>query len=279
MAVKYQTMNINGSVLHFADYPGEKGTILAVHGLTGNHLQMHYYAELLKGEYRFISVDLKGRGNSGPASENTGIELHTQDILALIDTLNINQPILMGYSMGAFIMANVASKRSDVKGVILLDGAATCTDHQRQIVEPSLGRISKQYETAESYIQEIKGIYGRLGVEWTEHLANVGNYEIAKKGEHWENKSNEEEIRQDFQSFYDYKPEKIFKNVECPILLIHSTGEIGAMPALFLAESYAETLKNAKNIWKYTSNSNHYTLVFEERKDVNPVIQRFLERL
>ncbi len=60
-----------------------------------------------------------------------------------------------------------------------------------------------------------------------------------------------------------------------PILLIHSTGSIGAMPALFLAESYAETLKYAKNIWKFTSNSNHYTLVFEERKDVNPVILRF----
>ena len=62
----------------------------------------------------------------------------------------------MGYSMGAFIMANVASKRDDVKGLILLDGAATCTDHQGKIVEPSLGRISKHYETAEAYIEEIK---------------------------------------------------------------------------------------------------------------------------
>lgn len=277
--MKYQAINVNGSKLHFADYPGEKGTIIAVHGLTGNHMQMHYYAELLKGEYRFISVDLKGRGKSAPAEVNTGIELHTQDILALINALNIEQPILMGYSMGAFIMANVASKRNDVKGVVLLDGAATCTDHQRKIVEPSLGRISKQYENADAYIQEIKEIYGRLGVEWTDHLENVGRYEIAEKDGHWENKSDEEKIRQDFQSFYAYKPEEVFKNIACPVLLIHSTGEIGAMPALFLAESYAETLINAKNIWKYTSSSNHYTLVFEERKDVNPVIQCFLENL
>lgn len=276
--MEYQTIEVNGSALHFADYPGEKGTIIAVHGLTGNHMQMHYYAELLKGDYRFISVDLKGRGNSAPAPENTSIELHTQDILALLDALNIESPILMGYSMGAFIMANVASKRKDVKGVILLDGAATCTDHQRQIVEPSLGRISKPYESADAYIEEIKEIYGRLGVEWTDHLASVGRYEIAAQDGHWGNKSDEEKIRLDFQSFYDYKPAEVFEKVDCPILLIHSTGGIGAMPALFLAESYTETLKYAKNIWKFTSNSNHYTLVFEERKDVNRVIARFLER-
>lgn len=277
--MKYQSIDVNGSALHFADYPGEKGTIIAVHGLTGNNKQLHYYAELLKDEYRFISVDLKGRGNSAPAPANTGIELHTQDILALIEALEIERPILMGYSMGAFIMANVASKRSDVKGVILLDGAATCTDHQRQIVEPSLGRISKNYHTAEAYVEEIKEIYGRLGVVWTDHLASVGHYEIEETEGHWGNKSDEERIRQDFQSFYDYKPEEVFKNVECPILLIHSTGEIGTMPALFLAESYIDTLQYAKNIWKFTSDSNHYTLVFEERKDVNPVIQQFLDKL
>lgn len=277
--MKYQSIDVNGSALHFADYPGEKGTIIAAHGLTGNNKQLHYYAELLKGEYRFISVDLKGRGNSAPAPTNTGIELHTQDILALIDALEIEQPILMGYSMGAFIMANVASKCSDIKGLILLDGAATCTDHQRQIVEPSLGRISKPYETAEAYVEEIRNIYGRLGVEWTDHLAEVGHYEIGEKDSHWENKSDEEKIRQDFQSFYDYKPGEVVKNVECPILLIHSTGEIGTMPALFLDESYIETQKHAKNIWKFTSDSNHYTLVFEERKDVNQVVHRFLENL
>jgi hypothetical protein len=38
--------------IQIADYPGTKGPIIAIHGLTGNHKQMHYYAEMLKGEYR-----------------------------------------------------------------------------------------------------------------------------------------------------------------------------------------------------------------------------------
>lgn len=272
-------VNVNGGQLFYADYPGAQGTVVAVHGLTGNHKQMHYYAELLKGDYRFISVDLKGRGNSGPASEHTSIEQHTQDILALLEQLEIENPILMGYSMGAFIMANVACKRSDVKGVILLDGAATATDHQRNIIEPSLERISKLYENAQSYIEEIKGIYGRLGVEWTEHLESVGHYEIANVDGYWKNKSDEIKIRQDLESFFDYNPSQIFSKIQCPILLIHSEGNIGTNPALFLAEHYGETLQFAKNIHKVTSQSNHYTLVFSNRPEVNKAIVQFLKNL
>ncbi|RNC98994.1 alpha/beta fold hydrolase [Lysinibacillus halotolerans] len=272
-------VNVNGGELFYADYPGTQGTIVAVHGLTGNHKQMHYYAQLLKGDYRFISVDLKGRGNSGQAPENTSIEQHTKDILVLLEQLEIENPILMGYSMGAFIMANVASKRSDVKGVILLDGAATATDHQRNIIEPSLGRISKLYESAQSYIDEIKGIYGRLGVEWTDHIESVGHYEIGKVDGYWKNKSDEAKIRQDLESFFEYEPSQVFSNIYCPILLIHSEGNIGTNPALFLAEHYSKTLQFAKNIHKFTSPSNHYTLVFSNRPEVNKAIVQFLKNL
>ncbi|WP_277585097.1 alpha/beta fold hydrolase [Psychrobacillus antarcticus] len=277
--MQYRSIEVNGGTLAYADYEGTQGVIIGIHGLTGNSKQLHYYAELLKGDYRFISVDLRGRGNSSEATEYTGIEQHTQDIISLIDALNIQNPILMGYSMGGFIMSNVASKRDDVKGLILLDGAATCTDHQRKIVEPSLGRISKHYETPEAYLEEIKRIYSNLGVVWDEHMESVGRYELTEVDGHWENKSDETKIRQDFQSFYDYKPAEVFPGVECPVLLVHSTGEIGTMPALFLAESYIETQQYAKNIHKITTDSNHYTLVFAERNDVNPTIKEFVQKL
>lgn len=52
-------VEVNGNEIQVADYPGEKGTIIAIHGLTGTHKNMYYYAEQFKGEYRFISVDLR----------------------------------------------------------------------------------------------------------------------------------------------------------------------------------------------------------------------------
>lgn len=268
----------NGSEIYYDDSQTEGDVVVAVHGLTGNHLQMHHYRNLLKSNYRFISVDLKGRGNSAPAPKNTGIEQHTQDIMALLDMLQIRNPILMGYSMGAFILANVASRRHDVKALVLLDGAALCIPaHQGKIVEPSLGRISKIYPTADDYVEEVKGIYKNLGVEWSEELEKIARYEIKQIDDGWTHRSDESKIRQDFESFYTYKPKEVFKNIDCPVLLIHSQGQIGQMPPLFVDESYTQTMQAAKNIKKVDSDSNHYTLVFEKQREVNTAIQTFFE--
>ena len=54
------------------------------------------------------------------------------------------------------------------------------------------------------------------------------------------------------------------------MLLVHSTGGIGAMPAWFLAESYIETQQYAKDIHKVTSDSNHYT----DMIDIQPYRER-----
>ena len=43
--MEFYTVNIKGNDIQVADYPGEKGTIIAIHGLTGTHKNMHYYAE------------------------------------------------------------------------------------------------------------------------------------------------------------------------------------------------------------------------------------------
>ena len=58
--MEFYKVNINGKAIQVADYPGEKGTIIAIHGLTGTHKNMHYYAEKFKGNtdlFRSIYVD------------------------------------------------------------------------------------------------------------------------------------------------------------------------------------------------------------------------------
>ena len=116
-------------------------------------------------------------------------------------------------------------------------------------------------------------------MEWTDHLEEVGRYEIKEVEGSWRSKTNELKIREDIASVYDYKPKEVFSAVNCPVLLVHSTGSIGPAPALFLAEHYSDTLVYAKNIHKITSDTNHYTLVFEERPELNKEIKRFIENL
>ncbi|MBD1381709.1 alpha/beta fold hydrolase [Metabacillus arenae] len=273
------TKEMNDRHFKIADYPGKKGTIIAIHGLTGTHKNMHYYAAVLKSEYRFIAIDLRGRGDSSETDESTSIFKHAQDVIDLITELKVENPILIGHSMGAFIASIVASKLETVKGLVLLDGAARMSDHQRDIVKPSLGRLSKTYDSKENYVQEIKEIYHRLGVEWTSILQNIAEYEIQKVGDKWEHKSTEKNILEDFESFYFFHPESICSKIKCNTLLVYAKGSIGPFPPLFLEDAFDDTKKYTANIETIVSNCNHYTMVFENRAEINQAISTFLARL
>jgi pimeloyl-ACP methyl ester carboxylesterase len=265
--------------IQIADYPGEKGPIIAIHGLTGNHKQMHYYAEMLKDEYRVISIDLRGRGNSSRADVQSSLFKHAEDVIELIQELKINNPILIGYSMGAFISSVVASKLTSVKALILLDGAANCSQQQRDIVQPSLGRLSKEYDSQESYIAEIKEIYSRLGIKWTDHLQRVAEYEVHEVDGHWENKSTEDSVLRDFDSFYSFVPKEVCRLISCKTLLVYARGKIGDFPPLFYEEAYDDTKKYTPDIETIVSTCNHYTMVFENRAEINKEIKSFLKRI
>lgn len=270
-------VNVNGNEIQVADYPGEKGPIIAIHGLTGTHKNMHYYAEQFKGQYRFISVDLRGRGNSAAADSDTTIFKHAEDIIGLIKALDIENPILLGYSMGAFISAIVASRLKSVQSVILLDGAAKTSEHQRAIVQPSLARISRTFDSKQQYTEEIKKIYAKLGIQWNDILQQTAEYEVGQEDGHWENKSTESQIVADFDSFYSFSPKDICSQIDCPVLLVYAEGNIGSMPPLFYLADYEETQQNTKDIKTTVSDCNHYTMVFEKREDILQAIDEFLK--
>lgn len=274
----YKAM-INGNEIQVADYPGKKGPIIMIHGLTGTHKYMHFYAEKLKGEYRVLSLDLRGRGNSAKIGSESSIFQHAEDILELINTLKLEQPILFGHSMGAFISSIVASKLDKVKAVILLDGAAKMSNHQKAIIQPALGRLGKKYSSKENYVEEIKQIYHTLGVTWNQTLQDIAVYEVEPVGNHWENKASEAGIVSDFDSLQKYDPREICSKINCPTLLVYAKGKIGPMPPLFHLRDYEETQAYTKNLQMAVSDCNHYTMVFENREDINGNIQAFLKKL
>lgn len=272
-------VEVDGHHIQISDYKGgEKGTIIGIHGLTGNRLQLRYYAEKFSPDYRFITMDLRGRGDSDAGESPSSLFEHAKDVQGLIEKLGIENPILMGYSMGAFIATIVASKMGNVRKVILLDGAATMTEHQWPIVEPSLGRLSKHFESQQQYVQQVSEGYEGLGITKGPRLTEMLEYEIASHGDYWENKASEATIRQDWESFWLYDVEQYTTKLTVPVLLVQCAGGIGKNPPLFLPEHYERTIAAAKEIEVFVSDSNHYTMVFENRDDINGVVTAFLNR-
>ncbi|WP_096190351.1 alpha/beta fold hydrolase [Evansella halocellulosilytica] len=270
-------LSVNDKTFQIADSPGRKGTIVSIHGLTGNHKNMYYFQHAFSPEYRFISYDLRGRGNSSDLDEDTSIERHAEDLLALLEVMDIESPILLGHSMGAYIAAIVAGERSDVKALILLDGVAEASNHQRNIVLPSLSRLSKSYESPESYTIELKNIYSTLGVEWSEVMESIASYEIEKKNNRWQHKSEVELVRKDFESFYRFDIKKVCETIDCKTLLVEATGSIGEHPPLFLEKDFYLTKKYICDLQTIKSACNHYTMVFHNNRHMNHSISEFLK--
>ena len=270
-------VDIGGSSMKVIDYPGEKGPIVMVHGLTGTHRNFFHYVNLLKEDYRILVIDLRGRGDSD-AAVNSTLFKHAEDVMKLLDILKINDPILMGHSMGAFIISIIASKRKDVKAAIYLDGAGAIDESLKELIKPSVGRISQKYLNKEDYIADMKFMYSVLGIKWDEEVLSSVEYEIELVDDVWVNRANEKNVMDDLESFHLFNPKIVAEQIECPVLLVCATGDIGPYPPLFAIESFEDTKKYTKNIKTITTPSNHYTLVGIEQPEINEAIIAFLNK-
>ncbi|MFC5605080.1 alpha/beta fold hydrolase [Sporosarcina koreensis] len=277
MTKRIYRVELGGRYLQIVDHPGEKGTIIALHGLTGTHKNMLHFAEALQGDYRFIACDLRGRGDSSGMDDVPSIFSHAEDVEELIAVLGIKDPILLGHSMGAFISAIVASELPSVKGLILLDGAARMSGRQHDIVRPSLGRLRKTYESKRAYVEELKQLYKRLGIKWTDAVQEIVEYEIHGTGNGWMHKSANENIEEDFASFDFFNPIKVMGRIACKTLLIQADGGIGSFPPFFTDADYEETKKHTTKLTTFNSDSNHYTMVFEKQEAILDEIRKFLD--
>jgi pimeloyl-ACP methyl ester carboxylesterase len=95
--------------------------VVAVHGVTANH---RCWAGLARtGKADLVAPDLRGRGRSGTLPGPAGMVTHAADLLAVLDHLELERPLLAGHSMGGFVVAAFAEAHPDrVGGVLLVDG-------------------------------------------------------------------------------------------------------------------------------------------------------------
>ena len=116
----------DGLSLYYRQYgdTSNNKVILCVHGLTRNSKDFHKLAEHLCGQYRVISVDVRGRGQSDrdprPFHYNPG--QYVKDAWTLLDQLQLSNVTVIGTSMGglmAMIMADQQPQR--LRAVVIND--------------------------------------------------------------------------------------------------------------------------------------------------------------
>jgi len=101
---------------------GEKPPVILLHGFSDNALCWNRVPLALEEEFDVILPDARGHGSSGIGPEGVGPEVQARDVETLIQTLDLNPPVVIGHSMGADVAARLAANRPDlVHGLVLED--------------------------------------------------------------------------------------------------------------------------------------------------------------
>jgi sigma-B regulation protein RsbQ len=124
-----QTHTIRGADLAvFQSGDGDRDLVL-VHGFQSDHSVWNPLIERLDADaYRFTSFDLVGCGASGNAEtwQRCTIEEYAADLVALCDTLGIDEPVVIGHSLGGGIALSAAlANPGRLAAAVLLAPAST----------------------------------------------------------------------------------------------------------------------------------------------------------
>jgi pimeloyl-ACP methyl ester carboxylesterase len=126
-----------GLRLHVREWgPADATPIVLIHGWSQNHLcWARQYESALAGEFRLVAYDLRGHGMSDAPLEPehyTDGALWADDVAAIVDALQLDRPVLVGWSYGAFVICDYVRRHGQdrigaiefVEGVVKLGPAA-----------------------------------------------------------------------------------------------------------------------------------------------------------
>jgi pimeloyl-ACP methyl ester carboxylesterase len=155
-------MRVNGIDLRIAMWgeltdPGK--AVLMVHGLTANSRSWTKLGPALADQgLCAIGLDLRGRGRSEKPANGYGIPFHVNDLLAVIRELGLQQPHLVGHSLGARIGIWMAAlyPRS-ISKLVLIDAGAILPADTYVAIAPALARLDTTYESRTAYLETMLG--------------------------------------------------------------------------------------------------------------------------
>ena len=116
----------DGVKLHYRDYDGDRDRppILCIPGLTRNARDFEPVTDRFAGDWRVISIDLRGRGGSAydPDPSNYKPMVYVADIMKLLDQLGIADAVFVGTSLGGICtMALALGDRERIAGALIND--------------------------------------------------------------------------------------------------------------------------------------------------------------
>lgn len=158
--------------------------VLAVHGVTANHLAWQALGAL--DRFTVIAPDLRGRGRSHPQGP-AGMDRHADDLRAVLDHLDLAKVRVVGHSMGGFVAAAFADRHAGrAESTVLVDGGlpfpplpagTTAEQALEATIGPAAARLRMTFDSTEAYVEHWRP-HPALAGHWTAQVEAYVAYDL-----------------------------------------------------------------------------------------------------
>jgi pimeloyl-ACP methyl ester carboxylesterase len=215
--------------LSYADWPGGDPPIVLVPGIFSNQRALTGLARAIAPTRRVLAFDLRGRGRA-PLTGPFGIGRHAEDLWCAIDALGLQAPVLVGHSLGAFVVAAAAGTRPGAaSALVLLDGGVWSRDQipvelVHALFADDRARLGRSFADVEAYAADRE-------LEPTAEVLHELGYELGPSGDLLSPVMPAEAFDEDVASIAaDTRRNALLAAAGCPVLVIRALRGIGGNP-------------------------------------------------
>ena len=274
-----EKIRANGVSLAVHEWRGKGPAIVSIHGLTANHICWQSMADILTPDHRLISYDLRGRGESDKPAKGYSLEIHAQDLGALLDHLGLKSAVIMGHSLGANIGTYFAAhfpKR--VRKLILVDGGIDFRAEVFDSIAPAIARLGIEFPSMEVFLQMLQGLPMFAG-RWNEYLERYFRYdvEVLPSGA-VRSKAAKHAIEEEVANLGRERLWVLHHQVKCPTLILRAPDGLLTATDCLMTQGEAEAMAGAipKSRLVVVPKTNHYTVLLGKNPKTRQAIRGFL---
>lgn len=124
---------VNGIAVY--EYGDRNNTpVIFIHGFPYNSTMWAQQIKKLKESYYCIAYDVRGLGDTPPGDGQFTMEMFVDDLFSVMDSLDLEKPVVVGFSMGGYITLRATEREPDrFRAIILCDTKAEADDDAGRI--------------------------------------------------------------------------------------------------------------------------------------------------
>jgi pimeloyl-ACP methyl ester carboxylesterase len=146
----------DGATLAYDDL-GSGRPVVLIHGVSMSRRFFERNTGPLSEQFRVINVDLRGHGESPGCEGNHTVAQYARDVKHLIDGLGLQRPVLVGWSMGTFVIWDLI-KQFGADGLAgHVNVSQGPTDLQKEDWELGVFPVAAMYETLAAAQSDFRG--------------------------------------------------------------------------------------------------------------------------